>query len=1373
MASLQGLAQSLKKKLLDSTTLDEKFGVGMNRVKTAFRQDPSQFFFASPTALNRQKQTFQQLSQGKFPGTTGTFKSPVLKALGGLGSDFAGSMERGASNVQKGISQIRSNPAQGLARTAFGTAQFLQAPASITPPNLARAGVSGLLGGGINSFFAKRQGNDPAQAFGQGFGQGARLSTITKFTDPITGSVASKLSPIGKNLLGRQLITRGVTGLGNVIEDKIIDKVDQKPRTRQDDLTSFLIGGAIGGNDEILDLIKKSKAGNLTESAVKKVLEKGGESARRLNMPVNQLEFDPKTQTSRMVSRPVWQWMLKDQTGAVGADTPEYLKKSLKPKKELLKQAESLRSAGSKDFEQAISISQTNKELRSSISQDALRSVSLVKQIAKNDSLDFDGIARKLKQKDNKAMDNLLESFGTSSEDEAIQKALDIPSRIDTFLVKPDSILEAERLEKIAKQARDIVFNSETDLKTKEKVIENPDLRKKADIDFMEWQKAFNQSLGLKTPKQNEQRSLREISKSVQQSTIPGYANPISLRDISNIDKGFKDVYRNFEKVFGNKYPEVKNQILNPFDQAKGEMVDNLTTLADDLDNNIVKKYGFKSGSKESQAIQQFGEGNISKEYLIKKFGNKKAQQIIEADKFFRSRYDKLLSEVNAIRKKIYPNDSEKIIPKRRDYYRHFREMDGIRGLLNIFETPAGISPELEGISATTQPYTKWLSFAQKRLGLKTKEDAIGGYINYVKSAEYAKNIDPFIPQFRKLREDLITATNKEGVVEYGKLNNFINYLEQYANDLSGKTNQLDRIFQEIVPGGRKTFTALNWLNSRIKANVIVGNLSSSIAQFFNIPQGIAEAGLPSSARALGDTLISPIAKTTPIDESNFIKERFSSDIFDKFNTGVINNTKKFAIWLTQFGDEVGTKYVWNAQYRKALSQNIANPIKYADDMTRSLVAGRGIGEVPLMQKSKVFQLIAPFQLEVANVWHVMGKWAGEKNAKKFMYFFVSSFLMNKVAEQIRGSGVGIDPIQAGIDSYQTFQDEEDKKVGAMKVVGRMGGEALSNFPLGQSVASLYPEFGFKVGEEQFPTREKLFGEGDPTRYGSGLLTAKGIQDPIFKVLPPFGGAQAKRSLDGILSFNKGYSETPSGRVRYPIEKNTRNAIQSSLFGQYSVPEAKAYFKSGTSALGEKQSDLLKNSTNKKTLYASIVASREKNKLIDKAKEDLKNGNETSKRVENTFVYLDSNGDAKTIDLNFTPSTPQLTGNKELDTKLISKYKGEITSKANDIRELYLQGQLTADEAEQELIKLENMRPKKAKKVSIKSAPKVKVPAIKNIKAQIRTTQAQLPKIQMSLPKKANIKLLSNNTVSPAQLIRLAQPKRKKIAFNRIKVRTS
>lgn len=630
--------------------------------------------------------------------------------------------------------------------------------------------------------------------------------------------------------------------------------------------------------------------------------------------------------------------------------------------------------------------------------------------------------------------------------------------------------------------------------------------------------------------------------------------NADQLKDISGFKGQARDVYRNFKAVFGDKFQAVKKAVLDPFDASKGDYVAFQKSELDDLKKTIVDGLGIKKGSKESAAVQQYGEKLISYDDLVKQFGKDKAEKIVQADSWFRNKYDNLIEQVNSVRAKIYPNNPAKQVPKRADYYRHFQELTGFEGLKNIFENPALIDPRLSGISPFTKPRSKWASFMQRRLGNQTEFDAVGGFLNYLPSASYSIYIDPHIGQFRKLASELADQTT-----ETRNVNNFIEFLQDFSNDLAGKTNPVDRYFQKVIPGGRKTMAAINWINSRVKANTILGNASSTIAQIFNVPQGIASAK-QYSAKGMARTLAGIFTDNKPITKSAFINERYSSSLYSQFDSKLLEQPKKFAAWMTGVLDEAGTKFIWNAHFEKGLADGVENPIKYADDITRELVAGRGIGEVPLVQKSKLFQIVAPFQLEVGNLWYVLGDQVKRKDFAGLATFLAVNFLFNKAAEQVRGSDVSFDPVQSLIEGYQILEKEPNKLEGAIKATGRQLGEVLSNVPLGQTVASAYPEYGFDIPGIGNLTRKELFGEGDPTRFGSGLLATKGLKDPLYKVLPGFGGAQIKKTKEGLESYLRGNAEDKGGNKTFDIQKTPENLIKSSLFGQYATNDAKSYF---------------------------------------------------------------------------------------------------------------------------------------------------------------------------------------------------------------------
>ena len=604
----------------------------------------------------------------------------------------------------------------------------------------------------------------------------------------------------------------------------------------------------------------------------------------------------------------------------------------------------------------------------------------------------------------------------------------------------------------------------------------------------------------------------------------------------------------------------MKREILDPFDDAKGALVDNRKQILDEFEEVIVKGYGIKKRSKESRAVMDYGEKLIGKDELVKEFGQKRADEIVEASKWFRQRYDEMLDEVNAIRKVIYPRSPEKQIPRRQDYFRHFKDLsNGWSGLANIFETSAGIDPRLSGISAFTKPKSKFLSFAQRRIGNKTERDAVGGFLDYVEPFVYAKHVDPHINDFRILAKSLADRT-----AETKNINNYIEMLHDYANDLSGKTNPADRYVQKVIPYGRKTFRAMDWANSRVKANTIVGNVSSTIAQIFNVPQGIGSAKHHSVNGAIR-TMSDIWNEGKAIKQSTFIKERYGRSIYDKFNVGMLDNLKSFASWMTGVLDEVGTKFIWNAHYEKAIREGIEEPIRYADDVTRKMVAGRGIGEVPLLQKSRLFQVAAPFQLEVTNLWWVMGDFIrkdknGRRNLSAIATTFVAMYIMNDIAERLRGNDVGFDPINAIYEGYKIAQTEEEVDDKLIKFGGRVTGEVFSNVPLGQTIASAYPEYGTNIGGYELPTRSDLFGQGDPTRFGSGLLVVKGLQDPFFKLVPSYGGSQIKKTIQGAQSLMSEDVTDKSGKIMYSVERDIPTAMRVLLFGKYSTPEAREFF---------------------------------------------------------------------------------------------------------------------------------------------------------------------------------------------------------------------
>jgi hypothetical protein len=654
-----------------------------------------------------------------------------------------------------------------------------------------------------------------------------------------------------------------------------------------------------------------------------------------------------------------------------------------------------------------------------------------------------------------------------------------------------------------------------------------------------------------------------------------GVKDPIDISRLKDLNLGaasFNNLYANTKKVFGDQFSKV-SPLLDEFDIAKGKDAVNFVKMHQDAIQSEVVNRGIKKGSKADADIQRYGEGKITLQALQQKYPTGKRgpswEDIVHADDFFRTSYAEILPKINAVVAQIYPGQADKLVLPRKDYYRHFQEMPktGIGQAIQALSSPGGNIPsELTGISAFTTPKTKYASIKQKRTTDKTTYSAIGGFDNYLPQAAHAIYIDPFIPKFRALGRKLVELTGDD-TPNPRKVNSYIEFLEDFSNDLAGKTNPYDRPLLKFASAmnpekGRAILKATVAINSQVKANSVLGNIGSSISQLANIPYGVAEAGVKNTLKGYTSALSSILTKDHPASQSAFMNERFAKTR-GRFDRGVLSNAKRAAMFITGVGDEVGTRAIWSSLYEKAKSIGEVDPVRYADVYTRKVVGGRGVGEMSIFMNSKTGGIVAPFQIEVANLWNNVGKDIGEKQFSKLLTYSVAAFAFNQAKKQIYGGNATLDPIDAGIDAVNTAAEEfQDGNYagGVVKGVGRVIGEAVKNAPLGQTLASMYPQYGsddlFGTGVS-LPPRNEFLGEGDPTRFGTGFPLQQILKDPYN--LLPFGGQQVKRTVQGVGDFFKGRHDDASGNKQYEVSQTLGNLVRGALLGPRYFSEAKEY----------------------------------------------------------------------------------------------------------------------------------------------------------------------------------------------------------------------
>ena len=88
---------------------------------------------------------------------------------------------------------------------------------------------------------------------------------------------------------------------------------------------------------------------------------------------------------------------------------------------------------------------------------------------------------------------------------------------------------------------------------------------------------------------------------------------------------------------------------------------------------DAVRDLKIKPNSKEDKLVQMYGEKKIKLDELKKQ--TNKWQEVVKASDTMRDKYDELLDTLN---KALTDNGYETLLPKRKDYFPHYEEIDNM-----------------------------------------------------------------------------------------------------------------------------------------------------------------------------------------------------------------------------------------------------------------------------------------------------------------------------------------------------------------------------------------------------------------------------------------------------------------------------------------------------------------------------------------------------------------------------------------------------------------------------------------------------------------------------------------------------------------------
>lgn len=673
----------------------------------------------------------------------------------------------------------------------------------------------------------------------------------------------------------------------------------------------------------------------------------------------------------------------------------------------------------------------------------------------------------------------------------------------------------------------------------------------------------------------------------------------------------------------------------------------------------------------EQRGGKTFDEWNAAIQEFEKQNPNLDLGKVRGAVKVFHEVYDKLFQDMNQVR---IENGYEPV-NYLQGYFPHFQENEEGGNILQKFARAAGIEGDvsplpatINGLTASFRPGIRYMANIQNRLGYATAYDALQGFDRYIEVATdvifhtadiqrlralatqiryrasdegLKKRIDaitmnPFLNP-DEVYEDVVKLT-KEG--RYG-LSNFVDELDEYTNLLAGKKPRLDRGMEKAF--GRRFYNVMKKFESRVGANMVAANVGSALTNFIPITQAWSQVSTADVLRGMWDTLKNYKTADGLDSVSTFINNRsgygrLAGTTMDKVSAG--------AGWLMESIDTFTTGSVVRARYYQNLRRGMSemSAMQEADQFASSVMADRSKGSTPTLYSARnpLVKLFTQFQLEVNNelswIFKDMAREERKKGvaalAKAMFKFLIGAWIYNEFYESIVGRRPALDPLDiindtvGDITGYQlpntvdalisgewgsTTQKEDTYGVAANLTQNLLGelpftqvltmlGLEVDNGRI--AVASAIPDLGAVL---------KAATSKDIAPEKRGYTIRRELAKPAYYLVPPFGGGQARKLIQGGVAAWKGgsYSVDNEGRdiLQYPVyndnaEDRAKSWAQALLFGKTATEEAQSWVESGFKSLSAKETAAYQGMTeggeDQRETYAFIQAARKLEKNYDK-----------------------------------------------------------------------------------------------------------------------------------------------------------------------------
>jgi hypothetical protein len=433
---------------------------------------------------------------------------------------------------------------------------------------------------------------------------------------------------------------------------------------------------------------------------------------------------------------------------------------------------------------------------------------------------------------------------------------------------------------------------------------------------------------------------------------------------------------------------------------------------------------------------------------------------------------------------------------------------------------------ELANIISDKIPGQVYDPFLEERLGkMGFVRDPWRALDAYTKRATRKVNMDPVL-------EEMKNRFPKEGSEE-----SQFNYIKRYADKINMRPGEIDNLVDNQIKqlfGYKFGQRPVANITKKLRQMVFRGGIGANVGSAFrNLSQGAnTYAVLGEKYTTLGYAHLMKNG-VQELKDNGILLDNFVEDRSINATKKLIQKIDKGLFYLFDTAEKINRGSAYYGAKLQAINKGATE--EEAIDFAKHVVAQTQFRfspvDTPVALQGDLVKVFTQFMTYPVKQTEFLAELAKSKSWGSLIRYLLGSFAIMATVGKLYGGNWG--------DINPTKRFSEDG--GLLAPIPKTGVDILQLFTGSKDKFNQPEDFKARLGN-------------------------------VIKDLTIFvpGGAQAKKTIQGLSAVSAGKDVTATGKTRYNIPQTPTNYVRASIFGKYNFPEAEAYYNQFNKPAGSK-----------------------------------------------------------------------------------------------------------------------------------------------------------------------------------------------------------